>query len=382
MTRILIPGLLLAFLLGSCGGFRLNRLLTEQQGDWVMYGGDPSRANTTTERVQPPLREVWQYNAQGGISGSPLVRDSVVIVGTLHGEIQAVNLTTGKRIGYRVLEGPVVGTPLLDENRLVLSVSGNAESLLMFDLESGSRIWSAVPGPIESSPLLHKGALYVATLLGTVVSIDKSSGEELWEFKTGSKVRREPIRSSPAAEENVVCVGSDDGFVYGLDRESGRLQWKVNTGSSVFASPAVLAGLAVVGNLHGTIHAIDVQIGAVRWMVETGSRIYGPVSGTRHTVYAGCADGTLRALDIEDGSLVWEFNAESVINSAPLIAGDLLFVGSLDKTLYVLERRTGKERWRYAAEGRIRVSPVLWGDYLLVTSEDRYITALRPEGSF
>ncbi|HEX9615489.1 MAG TPA: PQQ-binding-like beta-propeller repeat protein, partial [Bacteroidota bacterium] len=365
-----------------CGGLRINRPLMTHPGDWLTFGGDPSRVNRTPARINPPLREVWQYNAQAGISGTPLVKDSVVVVATLHGEIQAVELRTGRRIGYKVLDAPLVGTPVLDKNRVVLALAGSDQSLLMMDLENGRQVWAVDAGPIESSPLLYEEALYVGTLRGTVLAFNKATGEELWKFECGSKEHREPVRSSPSTDGTVLCFGNDDGYLYGLRLQSGELLWKTNTGASVFASPVVLEGLAVVGNLEGTIHAVDIQTGAVRWSYNTGSRVYGAVSASRRVVYSGSADGTLYALDLQTGSLLWTFAAESVINSAPLVAGELVFVGSLDKTLYALETDTGRERWRWAAEGRIKVSPVLWGDYLLITSEDKYITALRPEGVF
>lgn len=365
----------------GCAGLRLSRVLKPSGQDWIMYGGTSGRMNNAPGSVQPPLERVWQYSAQGGLSGSPLVRDSVMIVGTLKGELQAVNLTNGKRLGYKMFESAIVGTPVLNGSSVIVTLAGKTETLFSYDLWNGRREWFFPAGPIESSPLLVEDNIYVTTLSGLVYCVDKRTGEEQWKFKTGKDEETEPIRSSPASDGIIVAFGSDAGILFAVDRSKGILRWSVETGASVFATPIIVSGIVVVGNVNGTVHAVDASTGKVVWKVETGSRIYGPASASESAVFIGSADGVLRALDIRSGAEIWKFAAKSVINSAPLVAGRLLYVGALDRTLYCLDSETGNELWQFVAEGRIKVSPVLWGDILLVTSEDKYVTALRPRGS-
>ncbi len=365
------------FLIGGCSGLRIKNTMAPRPGDWAMYGGGPSRANVSQATVQPPLHEVWQYNAQGGVSGTPVVRDNVVIIGTLHGEIQAADLSDGRRLGYKVVEGAVVGTPVLDGSRVIFAMSGTKESVASMDLGSGDRIWTFPAGPVESAPLLYENSVFVTTLQGSLICIDKFRGEETWKFTPEEENRS--IRSSPSTDGTVIVFGSDNGFVYGVDLAAGTLLWKAGVGASVFASPIIVADLVVVGTIKGSLVALDRATGAQRWIYASGSRIYSAAAGTQSVVYAGSANGVLHALDAETGKLLWNFEAKSVIASAPLVASNVIFIGSLDKRLYALDAATGKELWHFEAEGRIRVSPVLSGDYLLVTSEDKYVTALRPE---
>ncbi|MBI4417276.1 MAG: PQQ-binding-like beta-propeller repeat protein [Ignavibacteriales bacterium] len=372
--------LLTVFVFTGCSGIRLNRSIIARQGDWAMFGGDPSRSNTVMTGAQPPFEVVWEYNAQGGLRATPLVRDSMIIVSTLHGEIQVVSVQTGKRLGYRVFDAPVVGTPVLDGSRVLFALSGRDKTLIALDLSTGERVWGISAGPIESSLLLVDRFLYATTLTGEALCVDKTTGDEVWRYDSAVKGKREAIRSSPATDGTVLCFGSDDHSVYGLDRSRGHLLWKTPTGASVFASPLMINGMAIVGNLAGAVHAFDAATGRIRWTYETGSKVYLSASGSRETVFVGSADGVLHALDPSTGEPRWKFRTGGIIGATPLVAGNLVYVGSMNKRLHALDVVTGKERWNYEAEGRIRVSPVLWGDYLLVTSEDKYITALRTLG--
>lgn len=362
----------------GCAGIRIARPLRAAPYDWLTYGGATSRVNQSGSAVAPPLEEVWEYNAMGGIHGTPLVRDSVVLVVTLHGEIQAVNLSNGERIGYMVLESAVEGTPVWDGLYAYVASALGTETLACIGLRNAERRWVGQYGPIETSPLLFGELLYVTTLNGILYCLNKSDGTELWRFEVGEKEKRKPIRSSPASDGAVIVFGSDDGFIYAVERTSGTLRWKHQTGASVFATPIVTRELCIVGSLDGSVYAIQVSSGKLSWKYDTGSKIYGAAAASDTMVYVGSADGRLHALRIDSGERVWSFSARSVISSAPLVAGDILYVGSLDRTLYALRRQTGEKLWQYEAPGRIKVSPVIWGDLLLLTSEDRLLIALRP----
>lgn len=345
-----------------------------------MYGGMPDRGNAASGSIRPPLERIWQYNAQGGILGSPLVRDSVMILGTLHGEIQAVDLSNGKRLGYKVLGSAVVGTPVLDGSLVIVTLAGKQETLLAYDLRDGKPSWVFPSGSIESSPLVVDEFVYVTTLEGLVYCVQKRTGDEVWKFEM-DQADSSPLRSSPASDGSILVFGSDGGMLIALDRSSGTLKWKVETGASIFSTPVISSGIVVVGNLKGVVYGVDAHSGAIRWEFNTGSKVYSPAAASGTSVFVGSADGILHALDIRTGKQLWKFSAKSVINSAPLVTGSLLYVGSLDRTLYCLDRSSGEEVWTFKADGRIKVPPVLWGDILLVTSEDKYVTALRPRES-
>jgi outer membrane protein assembly factor BamB len=375
-SKLLISTILLAAT--GCSGLRIERTFKPEPSDWTLYGGAPSRSNVVSMALRPPLEEAWEYNALAGITASPLVRDSVVIISTLNGEVQAIHPANGKRLGYVVLDAPIAGTPVLDNNVLIVPLAGAKETLVAFSLRNSDRLWSINLGPIESSPLLYGDLLYTTTIEGMVYCLRKNDGTEIWKFATGTEERRKPIRSSPATDGTTIFFGGDDGTIYALESRAGTLRWKFNARASVFASPIVAGGAVLVGTLGGVFYSLDAADGTVRWLFDAGSPIYGAAAANEQTVFVGSADGNCYALDLQTGRILWRFSTRSVVNSAPLIAQDVLYWGSMDRTLYALDVRSGKTLWKYDALGRIKVPPVIWGNLLLVTSEDKFVVALRP----
>ena len=367
----------LSVFLFGCEGLQIVRSMRPDPSGWITFGGSLTRTNQSASVARPPLHEIWQYDAGSGIAATPLVKDSVLIICTLKGQLHAVEARTGKRIGYVSLDGAITGTPVWNGPALYVPISSEKETVEAVDLTNGSRDWSAKFGQSESSPLLYGRDLYVTSLDGTLLCINRVNGEEVWKYETGTKTARKPIRSSPAMDGKIIVFGCDDGFVYAVNRTQGTGKWKFETGQSVFASPIIVADRVVVGSLNGNVYCLSLETGKLLWSYDTRSRIFGSASCNDSLVFVGTADGVCYALSLQNGSMVWKFQAGSVINSAPLVTKDFLYVGSLDKYLYVLDPWTGKEIWRFEARGRIKVSPIIWNGTLLVTSEDNYVTALK-----
>lgn len=364
----------------GCEGLQIERAIKGSSGDWITFGGAPSRTNQSSSGLKPPLKQIWQYDAGAGITSTPLIRDDILIVTTLKGELHAVNVRTGKRIGYLTLDGAVAGTPVWNGVDVCIPISAENETAESISLVNGTKNWRAKFGSSESSLLRYDRFLYVTSLNGILYCLDASSGGEVWKFETAAEEDRKPIRSSPATDGEVVVFGSDNGCIYAVRRADGTQKWKFQTGQSIFASPIITKGRVIVGSLDGKVYCLDARSGDLFWTFDTKSRVFGSASSNDKYAFVGTTDGYCYALDIMNGSAVWKFKAKSVINSAPLVANDVLYVGCLDKILYMLNVETGVEVWHLQAEGRIRVPAVIWNGILFVTSEDSYVTAFKEGG--
>jgi outer membrane protein assembly factor BamB len=76
----------------------------------------------------------------------------------------------------------------------------------------------------------------------------------LWSFATG-----EPVDSSPAVANGVVYVGSNDKNVYALNASTGAKLWSYTTGGAVSSSPAVANGVVYVGSFNGKVYAFGLK---------------------------------------------------------------------------------------------------------------------------
>jgi len=372
-------GLLFATLLfGACSGLRLPQPLLVDSSDWAMFAKYESRINATSETLPPPLTQEWEYDITGGIgNGSPVIVDSVLLIGNLRGELYAINAYTGKRMGWVDLGDAIQGTPIIDGNVAIVTLSNTDLSLVAFDLDEGKAQWRMGYGDIEASPLLHKKKIFVGNVEGAFYCVDLTTGIQLWKFELPDNTTRKGIRSSAAGSDSGIIFGADDGFLYALDAERGTQLWRHNTGGSVVGSPCIGNGIVYVGNLSGTICGVDLHSGAPRWQFDAGAGVYASPSFADNKVFIGTTGGMMYALDAITGTLVWKTDLGSVINSSAVIAGNVLYVGTLKKMLFGLNIADGTTVLKQEVPGRIKTSPAVAHGRLFIATDEKLILSFR-----
>lgn len=368
----------LVMYMGACSGLRIPQPLSEDASDWTMFAKHETRHNATTESITPPLVPVWSYDITGGIgNGSPLIIDSVLVIGNLRGELYGLNAFTGKRIGWIDLGDAIQGSPVVDGNVAIVALSNTELSLVAFDLVEGTVLWKKEYGDIEASPLLHAGKIYVGNTEGSFNCIDRTTGERIWKFEIPENTRHKGIRSSAAGTVDVVVFGAEDGTLYALDAERGHQKWRYSTGASIVGSPCIAEGNVYIGNLDGTVSTVDLQTGEVRWQLNTGTSIYANISFANSRVFVGTTGGTMFAFKAPTGEPVWTVDLGSVINSGATIASNTIYVGTLKKTLFGLNVTDGSVILKQEVGGRIKTSPSVANGMLYVATDEKNIIAFK-----
>ena len=382
MRRALVLFPLIAVLGLSCSHLKLDKPVRLGADDWPTFGRNVSRTNSSTVSIVPPLTLAWTQDVTGGIgNGSPLVVDSLVIVGTLRGELYVLNARTGKQRGWIGLGDAITGSPVVDGSIAYVGTSNTDESLIAYDMNQGRTIWKKAYGDIETSPLLDNKRLYFGNTMGRFYCVQQSNGEQLWTFQTPANSRQKGIRSSAALESGVVVFGSEDGSVYALDAESGNLKWKYTTDQPVVASATAVDGTVYIGNLDGEFYSLDLQNGNLRWKLSCGTSIYACAAVSPEQVFVPTTGGFLFSLRRQDGAIAWKANLGSVIDAAPVVAGSYIYVGTLQKILYGVRASDGEVVYSYAVPGRIKTTPAIAYGKLFVASDERLILAFTGEGS-
>jgi outer membrane protein assembly factor BamB len=250
-------------------------------------------------------------------------------------------------------------------------------------------------GPVQSSPALFDGSIYVGSNDGYLYCLAAGSGELRWRFKASASVS-----SSPAIANGVVYFQADDNHFYAVDARQGRVKWELKTGANVpfdgrcvpcgadlgdagafdfwASSPALAGGSVYFGSGDSYLYSLDAVTGRLQWKYKTGGRVRSSPAIYKGLVYAGSLDGTMYALDAARGTLRWRFKTEGneyfkigEIQSSPAIAAGLVVFGSRDYNLYALDAETGALKWKnLVKESWILSSPAIANDGVFVGSSD------------
>src|SRR5207245_2104388 len=130
-------------------------------------------------------------------------------------------------------------------------------NLYALDLVSGHKQWDfKTGGPVDSSPLVLEGRVYVGSSDAQLYALDAATGKLLWKYETGDKILGSPnwVRSSNATW---VLVGSYDFKLHCVNAADGKPVWTYESGNYINGSPAVADGVAAFGGCDAMLHVIS-----------------------------------------------------------------------------------------------------------------------------
>lgn len=358
----------MAILLAGCSNLQLNLTVQPSTYDVPMYGRNAERVFYDSARFTFPLVVAAEYDATAGFAQSPMmIVGATMFIGTLRAELHAVNLETGKRLGYLKTYSPVSATPLLYKNLLVYGTETGKENLVAYNLTVGDVRWIRDLGGVVSSPLVHNDLLIAAGLNGRVVAFDEY-GTEIWGYDMKS-----PVRSSPAASGDAIFCASTKGEIVALSAADGTVRWKASAENAVYAGITVWNGNVIAGSRDSCLYVLDASSGGVKRKIFLGDKIMATPSVRHGMVYTSTLEGKVFACSVETGERLWEFSAESAVNTTPFITERALFVASLDKHLYAVDPATGAVLWKYQMPARLKSTPLVWKKSLYIAAEDRIV---------
>lgn len=359
--------LILIVIIGCSSQIKLNKNLKIGNNDWTTFGGTNFRTNYIQDSIKQPIIKVWNYQGSAGISSNqPLIADSILFIGFMNGELHAININTGKKIGKINLDGAIHGAPVITNNTIYIPIAFNKYSLRAYDIHDGVLLWKKEIDGIESSLLLSDNHLYAATEDGLVLCINPKDGKTIWEFKAPKK-----IYSSISSDVFNIYFGCDDGYLYSLNKDNGKLLWKFFTSSSIRSTPAIdFNGNIYFGSLDKYFYSVKSDNGIMNWKYNTNSGIISGCALDSNFVYFGNLSGKFFCLDKTSGSLKWSFNSKGNINASPIVTKEHIAFSSYDKKVYILNKFSGELFWSAEFEGRIKTSPLFWRNYLIICYED------------
>ncbi|MGE4411987.1 MAG: PQQ-dependent dehydrogenase, methanol/ethanol family [Sphingobium sp.] len=139
----------------------------------------------------------------------------------------------------------------------------------------------------EATPLVIDGMIYVSTAWSKVKAYDGRSGALLWEYdpevpgKAAVKACCDVVNRGLGAWGNKLFVGTLDGRLIALDRKTGKPLWSTTTVDpdkpyTITGAPIVIKGRVIIGNggadmgaVRGYVTAYDADSGKQLWRFYT-----------------------------------------------------------------------------------------------------------------
>ncbi len=329
-----------------------------------------------------------------GVRQAPVVADGRVFAAAITGGVQALDLQTGKTVWtyepakvkkqpkLRLSGGPGVGEGLV----VIGTLDGQVIAL---DANDGTEKWRAkVPGEVISAPAIAQGLVFVRSNDGRVTGFEASNGTQKWfnprELPALTVRGNAPVVAGPG----VLFIGNDDGSVAALAMQDGRTVWdqmvangegrtELERMSDVDGAPVLEGNTLYVSSFKNQTMAIEGPTGRPLWARDHGGA--GGVALTSGNVFVTDSKGGVFGLDKMSGTAMWsQTGLARRTLTGPVIQGDYVVVGDYKGYVHWLRTEDGQMAARAKTGGdALRGALVVADGILLVQNVDGKLTAFR-----
>ncbi len=205
-------------------------------------------------------------------------------------------------------------------------------------------------------PAIDRDMIFAASANGTVVAVNRDSGEVQWRVRSDRT-----ISGAVGASNGLVLFGTREAEVVALDQFSGRELWRAPVSSEVLAAPQTNGTIVALQTVDGKLIGLDAVTGKQSWIYEStipALTLRGSSSPviSGNVVISGFSNGMVAAVNAGNGFLLWEervavpqgrYDIERVIDvdGDLLLAGNTVFASSYQGNLMAFDVQTGRIVW-------------------------------------
>lgn len=327
-----------------------ERILNADPRSWVTHGG------TYAEQRYSPLSQInettldrlglaWSFDMQSerGVEATPLVADGVFYVTAPWSILHALDAATGER--------KWTFDPLVPR--------GLARQICC--------------GVVNRGAALYGDHVFIGTLDGRLIAIDRASGRKVWSTDTKEHNWPYSITGAPRVVQGLVIIGNAGadlgarGYVSAYHADTGELAWRTYTvpgnPANGFETEAIERAAATWTGEWWKAGGGGTVWDALTYDPELNLLYVGTGNGTPHVRWLRSPDGgdnlylsSILALRPETGELVWHYQTTPADTwdytaTQPIILADLEIEGRVRKVLmqapkngffYVIDRTNGE----------------------------------------
>ncbi len=289
-------------------------------------------------------RVIWRQDVGAAVRSQPLymAETQVVFFGTDNGELRAIGADDSEQRWVYQAEGEIIHQPVIQGEALYITSADN--TIHAIDWTNGESIWrhreerSAAEFEVTgfAGVAVSERVVFTGVSNGVVGAFDAYDGSEIWrrdlseditsQARLGGIPMMRDIDTTPVLGKRRVYVASYDAGVYAIDRESSAVEWREPSRGvvSLFGSGTTLfAAQAGEGVL-----AIDTANGRAQWRQRLGPATYYQPSIFRDLLIIPDSQRGITALQVRDGEIVHRYVVGSGAGGGAELIGSTAFLVS------------------------------------------------------
>ena len=287
----------------------------------------------------------WSFATKGAVFSSPAAKDDKVVLGSGDGKVYCLDVKSGKLVWAYTAGASVLGCPAISGDTVF--IGGSDHSFVALGLQDGKLHWKfdSLNGPVVSTPLLYENKVIFGAWDTYLYAVDRKDGKFLWKWNPGSQVINfSPASCIPVAVDGVVYVVTPNRTLTAIDTQTGVTLWK-STETRVRESIGISNdGKWVYGKtMQDTVAAYATSREAQRpaWIMNAGfgyEHVPSMLIEKDGQVFFGTRSGVVYAIDPKQQKVLWAHKIDnSMVNTVRVLDGKHIVASTMDGKVALLE---------------------------------------------
>jgi Ca-activated chloride channel homolog len=360
-------------------------------------------------------KPLWTYRtADDGPTAAVVAGDKIAFT-TESCELEIIT-TSGRPVWKKWLGDPLMSMPAIADGILYMAYPNSRGDhkyyVAAFDLGTGKERWKhPLADEIITAPVVDRDGLYIATLEGSVLALDRQNGTQLWQEQRNATSaptvwkdqvyfsRREEVKGggkekATAKQTEMVAVRPLKGIggvrdLPATQHDADYLDYQKRAASKTEVASQALDGTVGFGTSKGAALMAMAQKNIGQASVHGIWAYQGSKTFIDHSKLYGSMGDRTQSVDPESGRVIWSrvLNDSKKTAAAdgaltpPAIVNGKVFVGNNSGDLYVLSASTGEVLWTAHLGEAISFQPAVAGGKVYIATNEGTLYCLNTKDS-
>lgn len=295
-----------------------------------------------------PFYQFWDRRDPSFVTGGVGAGEGTILIGTMRGEVIALDAADGSELWRRRMSGEVLSPPVGDDGVVMAQMSDGR--LVALEADDGSMRWAfdnQVPLLTlrgTAAPVLGGGLVFAGFGDGSVKAVETATGAPIWEHRVMFPEGRTELErlvdvdGTPlvVAERGALFAVSYQGRLKALRVQDGNLLWEMPASS--FLDLAAGYGQVYFVSDDDVVTAVQQGTATVAWTQEAlrNRKLTSPTAFGNY-VLVGDDEGYLHVLAQSDGRLIARRKLGSGLRTRMVEADNIVYALGNNGTLEALE---------------------------------------------
>ncbi len=287
-------------------------------------------------------RELWHAKDDGTSHAGATINDEILYYGTSEGRLLSRNSDSGDLNWSIDLGAPIESSPTISGGRLFVQLRNH--QVFALDATTGKILWAykrSVPLLTTlqraSKPIVYRNKLYVGFADGSVAAFNVEEGILLWERKISNGDKFVDVDMTPTFFNDQLWIGSSSNDLHVLDPKNGRTIRTLPFISGY--EPLKFGDTLIYGTNNGEIIGVN-SAGKTVLKFKVSDFQVSSVTNWKNGYVATDVEGHLYFINAEDGHVEWKHHLghdASGIFAGPATTKDKFALLSSRNRLYVFQ---------------------------------------------